>query len=174
MKVKHFAQGKRWCYKTKTRRLCKYAPTSGGTNEHNVSASRRRTVKALREIRKYQISPKLLIQKESFASLVRHIAQGINHEFEISDKGILCIQHVAEDYLASLFKDTNLCAIHANRVTITVDDLKLSLCIRNEVYLLCHWFAYGNNSLSLCLSFFFCLCMTETTLTDRNKVSCTF
>ena len=59
---------------------------------------------ALREIRRYQKSTELLIRKLPFQRLVREIAQ----DFQSS----------AEAYLVSLFEDTNLCAIHAKRVTI--------------------------------------------------------
>lgn len=42
------------------------------------------------------------------------------------------MQEAAEAYLTDLFVDTNLCAIHAKRVTITVKDMKLARRIRGE------------------------------------------
>jgi histone H3/H4 len=41
-----------------------------------------------------------------------------------------CPQEVAECYLTSLFKDTNLCAAHAKRVTIYTKDMILARRIR--------------------------------------------
>ena len=38
----------------------------------------------------------------------------------------------AEYYLVNLLEDTNLCAIHANRVTITPKDMKLALRLRGD------------------------------------------
>ena len=38
----------------------------------------------------------------------------------------------AEAYLVRLFKDTNLCAIHAKRVTILPRDIQLARHIRGE------------------------------------------
>ncbi|KRX49246.1 histone H3.3 [Trichinella murrelli] len=67
---------------------------------------------ALREIRRYQRSTELLIRKLPFQCLVR--------------------EEAAEAYLVGLFEDTNLCAIHAKRVTIMPKDIQLSRRIRSE------------------------------------------
>ena len=45
---------------------------------------------------------------------------------------MLALQESAEAYLVGLFEDTNLCAIHAKRVTIMTKDLKLARRIRGE------------------------------------------
>ena len=42
------------------------------------------------------------------------------------------LQEAAEAYLVSLFEDTNLCAIHAKRVTIMPKDMQLARRIRGE------------------------------------------
>ena len=42
------------------------------------------------------------------------------------------IQEAVEAYLVSLFEDTNLCAIHAKRVTITSKDMYLARRVRGE------------------------------------------
>ena len=39
---------------------------------------------------------------------------------------MLAIQEAAEAYLVQLFEDTNLCAIHAKRVTVTAKDMQLA------------------------------------------------
>ena len=39
---------------------------------------------------------------------------------------------MAEDYLVNLFEDVNLCAFHANRVTIMKKDLILAARIRGR------------------------------------------
>ncbi len=44
-------------------------------------------------------------------------------------------QEAAEAYLVSLFEDTNLCAIHAKRVTIMPKDMQLARRIRGEQYM---------------------------------------
>ena len=44
----------------------------------------------------------------------------------------MALQEAAEAYLVCLFKDTNLCAIHAKRVTIMQKDIQLALRIRGE------------------------------------------
>lgn len=45
---------------------------------------------------------------------------------------MLALQEAAEAYLVSLFEDTNLCAIHARRVTIMTRDLQLAKRIRGD------------------------------------------
>ena len=45
---------------------------------------------------------------------------------------ILALQEAAEAYLVGLFEDTNLCAIHAKRVTIMPKDVHLATRIRGE------------------------------------------
>ncbi len=42
------------------------------------------------------------------------------------------LQEAAEAYLVGLFGYTNLCAIHAKRVTIMPKDIQLARCIRGE------------------------------------------
>ena len=42
------------------------------------------------------------------------------------------LQQAAEAYLVGLFEDTNLCAIHAKRVTIMPKDMRLARRIRGE------------------------------------------
>ena len=87
---------------------------------------------ALREIRKYQKSTDLLIRKLPFQRLVREIAQEFKADLRFQSAAILCLQEAAENYLTNLFEDTNLCAIHAKRVTIQPKDMKLALRIRGE------------------------------------------
>ena len=89
-------------------------------------------VMALREIRHYQKSSVLLIRKLPFQRLVREIAQDFKTDLHFQSAAILCLQEVAETYLVRLFKDTNLCAIHAKRVTITPRDLQLARRIPGE------------------------------------------
>jgi len=43
---------------------------------------------------------------------------------------ITALQEAAEAHLVHLFEDSNLCAIHAKRVTIMVQDMQLARRIR--------------------------------------------
>lgn len=92
---------------------------------------------ALREIRRYQKSTDLLIRKLPFQRLVREIAQDVTRDMAYFAEGvrfqspaILALQEASESYLVQLFEDTNLCAIHAKRVTIQPKDMQLALRIR--------------------------------------------
>lgn len=123
----------------------KSAPSTGGVKKpHRYKPG---TV-ALREIRRYQKSTELLIRKLPFQRLVRfcltrrsqrrdrrppafsdshtnaprnqvrEIAQDFKSDLRFQSSAIGALQESVESYLVSLFEDTNLCAIHAKRVTI--------------------------------------------------------
>lgn len=87
---------------------------------------------ALREIRKYQKSTDLLINKLPFQRLVREIAQDCKRGMRFQLSAVLALQEAAETYLVGLFEDTNLAAIHAKRVTIMPKDIQLARRIRGE------------------------------------------
>ena len=81
---------------------------------------------ALREIRRYQKSSELLIRRMPFQRLVREIAQTHNPYLRFQSGAILALQESAEAYLVGLLEDSNLCAIHAKRVTIMPKDMQLA------------------------------------------------
>ncbi len=87
---------------------------------------------ASREIRKYQKSTELLIRKLPFQRLVKMIAHDIRPETRFQSSAVLALQEASESYLVGLFEDTNMCAIHANRVTIMEKDILLARRIRGE------------------------------------------
>ena len=87
---------------------------------------------ALREIRKFQKSTDLLIRKLPFQRLVREIATNYKSGLRFQIQAVLALQEASEAYLVKLFEDTNLCAIHAKRVTIMAKDLTLARRIRGE------------------------------------------
>ncbi|XP_074317592.1 histone H3.3-like [Silene latifolia] len=87
---------------------------------------------ALREIRKYQKSTELLIRKLPFQRLVREVAQDFKSDLRFQTHAVLALQEAAEAFLVGLFEDTNLCAIHAKRVTIMPKDIQLARRIRCE------------------------------------------
>ena len=90
---------------------------------------------ALREIRRYQQSTDLLLLKLPFARLVREISQYIlpfhvARELRWQSQAIQALQEATEAFLVHLFEDTNLCAIHAKRVTIMQKDIQLARRLR--------------------------------------------
>jgi histone H3 len=89
---------------------------------------------ALREIRRYQATTELLIRKLPFQRLVREITQGLVKEsYRWQSQAMGALQESAEAYLVGLFADTNLCALHAKRVTILPRDILLARRIRGEM-----------------------------------------
>ena len=112
-----------------TKAARKSAPATGGVKKPH--RYRPGTV-ALREIRRYQKSTELLIRKLPFQRLVREIAQDFKTDLRFQSTAVSALQEASEAYLVGLFEDTNLCAIHAKRVTIMPKDIQLARRIRGE------------------------------------------
>lgn len=105
---------------------------------------------ALKEIRKFQRTTDLLISKLPFSRLVSlHLVQNIDVILTLvkvrevalqympaglgirwQSQAIQALQEASEAFLVHLFEDTNLCAIHAKRVTIMQKDIQLARRIR--------------------------------------------
>lgn len=116
-----------------TKAARKSAPTAGGVRKPH--RYRPGTV-ALRNIRKYQKSTELLIRKLPFQRLVKEIAQEVcgGKDLRFQSTAVLALQEAAEAYLVGLFEDTNLCTLHARRVTIMPKDMQLARRIRGEKF----------------------------------------
>ena len=112
-----------------TKAARKTAPALGGIKKPH--RYRPGTV-AIREIKKYQKSTELLIKKLPFQRFVKEIAQDYNSGLRFQASSVAALQEAAESYIVGLFEDTNLCAIHAKRVTIMPKDMKLAKRIRGE------------------------------------------
>jgi histone H3 len=112
-----------------TKAARKSAPTIGGVKKPH--RYRPGTV-PLREIRRYQKSTELLIRRLPFQRLVREIAQDFKSDLRFQSSAILSLLEASEAYLVGLFEDTNLCAIHAKRVTVFPKDIQLARRIRGE------------------------------------------
>ena len=107
----------------------------GGVKKHRYRPG---TV-ALKQIRRYQKSTELLIRKLPFQRLVREIASDsevikspLCGKVRFQSAAIMALQEATEAYLVGLFEDSNLCAIHAKRVTIMPKDIQLARRIRGE------------------------------------------
>jgi histone H3 len=86
---------------------------------------------ALREIKRYQKSFELLIPALPFARNVKELTMLFSQVVSRwTAEALVALQEAAEDYLVHLFEDTNLCAIHAKRVTIMPRDFHLARRLR--------------------------------------------
>jgi histone H3 len=92
---------------------------------------------ALKEIKRLQKSVELLIPKISIQRLIREISQDVmpvhkQGEIKWQSAALGAIHEASEAYLVGLFEDTNLCAVHARRVTIMPRDIHLARRIRGD------------------------------------------
>lgn len=109
---------------------------SGGPVHRGIERSRRAHpgVKALKEIRKYRNSTELLIPRSPFFRLVREVAQKFTPPYagmyRFTSTALEALQSASEAFVTGLLEDSNLCALHARRVTLMPKDLHLARRIR--------------------------------------------
>jgi histone H3 len=121
--------------------------TGGKAPRHNLATKAARKVAcvkkphrwhpgtvALRDIKKFQKSTKLLIPKAPFGRLSREIVQGLGKggDWRNTYTSLLALQEATEAYLTGVDEDANLCAIHGKRVTVMPKDIQLARRIRRE------------------------------------------
>ena len=94
---------------------------------------------ALREIRRYQQSTECLIRRTPFNKLIKEISQeyrvcldcpripSVHVRFQST--ALAALQEAAENFIVGLFEDINLLAVHARRVTVMPQDIRLALRI---------------------------------------------
>ena len=88
--------------------------------------------RALRQIRFYQKSTMLLLRHIPFMRLIQEISQDFKTDLRYTAEAVYTIQSAVKAYLARLFDDTNLCAIHTKCVTVMPKDMQLARRIRGE------------------------------------------
>lgn len=114
-----------------TRAARKGAPAAGGVKKPH--RYRPGTV-ALREIRRYQKSHDLLVPKLPYSKLFREILQDYKSDMRVQAAAFLAAQEMSEAFLVQRLEDSNLCAIHAKRVTVMPKDLQLAQRIQRNPF----------------------------------------
>ena len=84
----------------------------------------------MREIKKYQSGTEMLIRRLPFQRVVKEIIQKIREDLRLQSTAIMALQEVGEIYLVGLLEQSNLCTLHAKRVTIMLKDVQLARHIR--------------------------------------------
>ena len=56
----------------------------------------------------------------------------MDHSLRFQSQALQALQEASEAYMVGLFEDTNLCAIHAKRVTVQKKDMDLARRIRGD------------------------------------------
>jgi len=103
----------------KNKAIKKSAPAQGGMKEGEGKKRRFKAgTVALREVKKYQKSLNMLLPRAPFQRLVRTICLNMDHELRFQSQALTALQEATEAYVTGLFEDTNMCAIHAKRVTV--------------------------------------------------------
>ncbi|XP_022916704.1 uncharacterized protein [Onthophagus taurus] len=97
------------------------------SKEHRVPTTTMNSIKYL------QKSTKLLIPKLPFARVVREILYARSADVnQMQQLALAALQESCELYLTHLFEDANMLAMHANRITLSADDMDLALQLRDR------------------------------------------
>ncbi len=115
----------------KSARKCQ-APNSKLVTQTKKTHRFRPGTVALREIKHLQKTTQLLIPKLPFQRLVKEVTKSHNPQFRLQSQAIYALQEASEAFLTALFDDSNLCAIHAKRVTVMPKDIQLARKIRGD------------------------------------------
>lgn len=103
------------------------SPQTPGTQSQKKKRRYRPGTVALREIRHFQKTWKLLIPAAPFIRVVKQITFQFSHDVNRwTAEALVALQEAAEDFLVHLFEDGMLCAIHAKRVTLMKKDFELA------------------------------------------------
>ncbi|KAL7474621.1 hypothetical protein ACHAW6_000586 [Cyclotella cf. meneghiniana] len=106
-----------------TKAACKSASSTGGVKKPYCNRSG--TV-ALHKIHRYQNSADLLICNTPFQHLIWEIYQEFKGDMRFKSTSFLVYQEATESYHVGKFEDTNLCVIHAKRVTAMQKDIQVT------------------------------------------------
>ena len=71
-------------------------------------------------------------RKTPFKRIVKEIGAEINPQIKFRNDAMTALQEACEHYLIDIYKNANLCAIHANRKTITCKDFQLARRIKGK------------------------------------------
>ena len=63
---------------------------------------------------------------------MREVAADFKSDLRFQQTAVQALQEACEAHMVGLFEDTNLCAVHAKRVTIMPRDLHLARRIRGD------------------------------------------
>lgn len=74
-----------------------------------------------------------MIPKLPFQRLIREIAEQFKVNLKFKSNALDALQEASESYLVGLLEDSNLCAIHAKRVTIMPKDIQLANRLRGQM-----------------------------------------
>ena len=94
---------------------------------------KRRGMKALKEIKKFQSSTELLIPKLQFQRLVQEIFQMRRNDLKIQEMAVKVLQEVGEVFPVGPLEQANMCTIHVKHVTIMLKDIQLVRRIRGDI-----------------------------------------
>ena len=74
------------------------------------------------------------IPRKAFTRLVYDITKTYfpNGDYRFSLRGIAALHVASEDYLVGLFEDSQLCALHAKRITLMKKDMTLARKLRGD------------------------------------------
>jgi histone H3/H4 len=108
-------------------------PHAPGVPHLKKSTVFRRGTVALLEVRAYQRTTDLLIQKLPFQNLVKEVALKSKMIVRFQVSAVLALHEAAEAYLVSLFVNSRMAATHAKHATVRLEDMRLALQLNRSM-----------------------------------------
>ena len=115
-----------------SRKGLKALPSKKFWTKPDEKKKKRRKHRAIKEINTYQKTVNLLIPRKPFKRLCAEIARKQNPSIRFKSSALEALQEAAEAYIVGLMEDSQLCCIHAKRVTIMQKDMLLAKKIANK------------------------------------------
>ena len=75
----------------------------------------------------------MLIRRLPFQRVVKEIVEKVQDDLRLQLRAVLALQEVGEMFLVGLLEQSNLCVLHAQRVTIMPKDVQQVRCTRGDV-----------------------------------------
>ena len=67
----------------------------------------------------------MLIGRLPFQGVMKKIVQKMREDLRVHSTAVLALQEAGETFLVGLMEQSNLCAIHTERITIMLKDIQL-------------------------------------------------
>ena len=99
-------------------------------DEDKKNRKKKRKNHVLKEIKTYQRTGELLIPKKPFRRLCMEIARKYSETIRFKQVAIDALQEATEAFIVGMIEDSQLCCLHAKRVTLMQKDMELAKKIR--------------------------------------------
>ena len=119
--------------KMKVKKARKEEKSKQEKEKEDKTKKTRRGLKALKEIKKYQSNTEMLIRRLPYQEGCKRNCSKVREDLTLQSTAILALQEAGDTFLVGLLEQSNLCTLHAKRVTTMPKDVQLARRIRGDI-----------------------------------------